>query len=248
MLVTPLCKPRSFNASTDSSQAARDQKRIPKDATLNMPHTHHLIQFLIICILATLWSTSFTAAERTPQEAAVAARQLVRRTGIGELSTVMAPGSRGGTDGYPFSSVEYYADTCPSTGQPIIALVSWGIHARNLRVDPNVTVSVRDLSWYERPYPSRGVMDRWRVMLMGKLRKVVGGEEVTRARTCFQSQHPDASKWDEAHNFEFWTMTVETVRWIGGFGDEHYVGWLRTEEYLNASPSSTSEVGAAAGV
>jgi hypothetical protein len=73
-------------------------------------------------------------------------------------------------DGFPFSSLEYISDDCPSSGHPYVFLVSWGTHAQNVKNNPNVSVSYRDTQWYHSPNDSnRGPMDHARLILLGKL-------------------------------------------------------------------------------
>jgi hypothetical protein len=87
--------------------------------------------------------------------------------------------------GFPFASPEYLADTCPSTGEPLIMLVSWGTHARNVALDSRASFTVRDISWEhggnssallfrenetrKEFHKDRGTMDHARLTLVGRL-------------------------------------------------------------------------------
>ena len=33
-------------------------------------------------------------------------------------------------------------------------------------------------------------------------------------------------------DFRFYTLDVESIYWVGGFGDTHYIGWVRKEYYV----------------
>lgn len=70
--------------------------------------------------------------------------------------------------------MEYIADDCPSSGNPLLMLVSWGTHARNAKANPNVTLTMRDATWYHAPRDEkdRGAMDHARITLAGQLRVV----------------------------------------------------------------------------
>lgn len=63
---------------------------------------------------------------------------------------------------------------------------------------------------------------------------------------CFHAAHPETKDW-VAHEFAIYTFErVDKVRWVGGFGDEHYVGWLDVVGYLgDAGENGTEETGMA---
>lgn len=60
-----------------------------------------------------------------------------------------------------------------------------------------------------------------------------------KALRCYLQHHPDASHWapnaTESPHIPFWaTLNVDKVYWVGGFGDEHYIGWFTGEEWNTA--------------
>ena len=88
-------------------------------------------------------------------------------------------------------SPEYLADTCPSSGEPLLMLVSWGTHSQNVEIDSRVSFTVRDVSWMngtERckdwrrkrvdsvTKNDRGTMDHARLTLVGHLVRVTQDE------------------------------------------------------------------------
>lgn len=57
-------------------------------------------------------------------------------------------------------------------------------------------------------------------------------------RKCFTARHPDARWWvpgNPIHESEWLTLEVETVYWVGGFGDREYIGYIPVELYKNAT-------------
>ncbi len=60
-----------------------------------------------------------------------------------------------------------------------------------------------------------------------------------RASQCYLEQHSDASHWapnsTESPHVPFWaTFHVDKAYWVGGFGDEHYIGWFTSDEWSTA--------------
>ncbi|PWN51150.1 hypothetical protein IE53DRAFT_386508 [Violaceomyces palustris] len=89
-----------------------------------------------------------------------------------------------------------------------------------------------------RPSWRKGMPSKGRVTLMGHFEEL---EEQAwqSAEKCFFSHHPDARHWgrpgpDSPHT-PFWTrFVIDKVYWIGGFGDEHFIGWLSLERWVEA--------------
>ncbi|KNC96756.1 uncharacterized protein SPPG_07963 [Spizellomyces punctatus DAOM BR117] len=181
-----------------------------------------------------------SADEHNPKQAAPLARQLVSLSKIGELATVMAPGVRAGRKHYPFSTPEYVSDECPSSGSPLLYLVTWGTHARNVRASPHASVSFRHPNFTLTPPDSRGELDEARVSLLGDLVRVEGDDEIKKAQECFFARHPDAKEFP--HHSAFYRLEVQDVRWIGGFGDRHFNGWIPADLYLDNPQGSALQM------
>ncbi|KAI9104754.1 pyridoxamine 5'-phosphate oxidase-domain-containing protein [Phlyctochytrium arcticum] len=177
--------------------------------------------------------------EHTPSQAAPLARELVATVTLGEVATTVGKGVKEGIEGFPFSTPEYIADDCPSSGQPLLYFVTWGTHARNVRLDPRASVSIRHPNFTLTPPESRGRLDEARVSLVGELEQITDAEEAAAARECFTKAHPDTPH-TFPHRSAFYRLNVHAVRWIGGFGDRHYNGWVPAETYLNAKAGGVS--------
>lgn len=59
--------------------------------------------------------------------------------------------------------------------------------------------------------------------------------ERSRLASCYTSYHPDAAAWlpdadDSPHKSTWATFDVEGVYYVGGFGDEHYIGEIPVEK------------------
>jgi heme iron utilization protein len=157
--------------------------------------------------------------------AAKIARMLLHRSNVyGELGTI-EHSSNNQIEGFPYVSVQAISDHCPSDGKPFLMLVSWGSHATNLAHNSNASIFIRDSSWYK---TDRGKLDLPRFTIFGQMKKVDYRPEL---KECFEHHHRD-SGWKDGHDFQFYEMDPVQVNFIGGFGDEHYVGWLDMNEYL----------------
>lgn len=73
-----------------------------------------------------------------------------------------------------------------------------------------------------------------------------------KAAACFGAQHPDARWWMPGsggfHDFKWYSLEVEQVYYVGGFGGAHYIGWIDKQTYLDASARREEELQLARGV
>ena len=157
--------------------------------------------------------------------------------------------------GYPFSTPEYITDSCPPSGEPLVYLVVWGVsqlsqahnyyhikhsdsphqtHARNLNILPHASLSIRSSNFTTPPPTSRSPLDEPRVTLVGSLSRITNDTQIDNAKKCFEGKHKEGFDIFP-HRAAFWKMNVQKVRWIGGFGDRHYNGWITRDLYLGAS-------------
>lgn len=94
----------------------------------------------------------------------------------------------------------------------------------------------------DRPSWRRGMPSKGRITLFGHfdvLNVTHHPEVADKALKCYLERHPDASHWapnaTESPHVPFWaTFNVHKVYWIGGFGDEHFIGWFSSEEWNTA--------------
>jgi len=60
-------------------------------------------------------------------------------------------------------------------------------------------------------------------------------------KACYLAQHPDARWWlpgdDDAAHLAYWArFDPHSVYFVGGFGDEHYIGYIPLATYQSAEP------------
>lgn len=129
--------------------------------------------------------------------------------------------------GYPFGSVLPFL--LDHAGRPLLLVSALAEHTRNIAADARVSLLVHE--------PGPDVQARSRVTLLGEARRV----EVDAAeRARYLRYFPEA----ESHlalDFSFHRIEPRVVRFIGGFGDIH---WVSREAYLAGDGLAAIEAGA----
>lgn len=153
------------------------------------------------------------------------ARRFVRSYHNGSLCTLSKK-----LEGYPFASVSPFV--LDAAGNPVILISNLAEHTKNIDADPRVSLLV---------YPcADDAQAVGRVTLTGRAARLPDkngfGERYLRYL-------PQAHDYFAAHDFYFYRIQVENIRYIGGFGKIH---WVRTEHY--APPPTAALVEAEAGI
>jgi len=153
--------------------------------------------------------------------AAREARELAQRNDTAVLSTISKK-----LMGYPFGSVSPFM--LSAEGQVIFYVSDIAQHARNLSVDNRLSITVFDAA-------EKGDQNtHGRLTLTGNARFLV---DESLEELYFQ-RFPDALSYRNAHDFKFWQMDVEHIRYIGGFGK---IFWINPGEWLLPQPEWDSE-------
>lgn len=127
------------------------------------------------------------------------ARALVRKRGVGSLSTSMVE------DGAPYGSMVTYA--CDHLGQPVFLFSNLSDHTQNIKADARASLLVEDAS--TRRNPQTGP----RLTLLG----TITPDKSAATRSRFLARHPDAALYADFGDFGFYKMTVERAHYVGGF-------------------------------
>lgn len=147
-------------------------------------------------------------------EAARQARALLWRCQHGVLCTLSNK-----VEGWPFGSIVPYA--IDATGRPAILIANIAEHHRNITNDPRVSLFVHDQASAQAK-PGEDVQAFGRVTVMAKARRT-SEAELDDVAPRYMFRVPAARTYDRAHAFEFFTLEIERVRYIGGFGK---IFWL----------------------
>jgi heme iron utilization protein len=115
--------------------------------------------------------------------------------------------------GFPYPTALPFAPT--GRHVPMILVSHLAEHTRNLQADKRAGFLVA--------HPAgNSILDGQRLTLLGSFSPVAADEMDALARRYLR-YHPDAARYLELGDFTFWTMTLERMRYIGGFGA---MGWL----------------------
>jgi hypothetical protein len=157
---------------------------------------------------------SAVAAQRIPEATlkipAHAPLDLLHRIATGTLATHSRQ-----PQGFPYPSILPFAPS--ARHQPTILVSRLAEHTRNLEDDPRAGFLIADA-------PDGDVLNAQRVTLLGKFERIEPTPPFVRR---YLRYHPDAERYLALGDFSFWTLSVERIRYIGGFGT---MGWLNGDE------------------
>jgi putative heme iron utilization protein len=166
---------------------------------------------------------TFTDADVSAPTHAERARTLAARHTTGSLATVAIEPA-----GYPYASFVTFA---LAEGEPVFLISRLAEHTRNLLADARASLLVHDSD-------SKDPLANARVTLVGRAVQLVRGaggatDDGGRARDAFLATHPQAAYYADYADFDFWRLTIEAVRYIGGYGR---MSWVGAEEFRQAEP------------
>jgi heme iron utilization protein len=143
---------------------------------------------------------------------ALEARQFLRSTHSGILSTFSAK-----FEGYPFGSVALFV--LDHDCQPIVLISTIAEHTKNIAGNPKVSLLVFA--------GADDLQANARLTLLGKAVKIDKNDANLRAR--YLRYIPQAASYFDMHDFSFYRIEIQKVRYIGGFGK---MSWIGGEEFL----------------
>ena len=146
---------------------------------------------------------------------------------VGTLSTVSRK-----QPGFPFGSVMPYA--LDPQGRPVFLISSMAMHTQNLQADPRSSLLISDFQ------PNEDPLGASRVTLIGNTQKL-GDAERAQARELYLARHSNSKYWVDFEDFHFYRMEVVDLYYVGGFG---VMGWVETNQYIEASPDPLADTAA----
>jgi len=147
------------------------------------------------------------------------ARALLRRTDAGVLSTLSLA-----EPGWPFGSLAPFALT--HEGRPILLVSSLAEHTRNLAADPRCCLTVYDPLRDDKQAAGRA-------SLLGRAQPLADPERAAAAER-YLALFPEQRELLAMRDFAFWSIEPARMRWIGGFGEIH---WIEPDAWLLATPA-----------
>ncbi len=145
------------------------------------------------------------------------ARTLAARTPDATLATL-------GETGHPYASVVL---TTLFEHTPVLLVSGLATHTQNLRRDPRCSLLLREAT-------PNNPLAVGRLSMLG----TAAPSDDPGARAAFLARHPDAAGYADFGDFAFWRITVERIRYIGGFGR---MSWVEGDAWRSATADPLDE-------
>ena len=145
--------------------------------------------------------------------------KLLRESNIGILSTNSAK-----FENYPFGSLVSYST---SRSRSIYLYISTlAQHTKNIKNSNKVCLTIANVN------NSGDKQDSPRLSLLGKV-DLVEGDEIKYCEQSYYSLIPNSINYKKMHDFSFYKISIDSIRWIGGFGE---ISWLKKDNWLELIP------------
>ncbi|WP_153098886.1 HugZ family protein [Paraburkholderia hayleyella] len=128
--------------------------------------------------------------------------------------------------GFPYPSVLPFV--LDHRHRPTILVSQLAEHTRNLQSDPHAGFLVVHA-------PQGDVLNAERVTLLGLFEKLETPPGLVQR---YLRYHPEGQRYLDLGDFTFWTMALERMRYIGGFGT---MGWVKGDELDPLEPLAYDE-------
>jgi putative heme iron utilization protein len=156
-----------------------------------------------------------------PQTTAHAARQLLRAHRYGALSTLSKK-----FNGHPFGSITPYL--VDHDGSLLILISALAEHTRNILHDPRVSLITHNQA-------DQHIQTQGRITIVGTAALEEEREAVGKR---YLRYFPEAQTYYDMADFQFFRIVPQALRYIGGFGDIH---WIKAENYRTPANSLAAE-------
>lgn len=145
------------------------------------------------------------------KEAIANAAALINSKQDGILSTLSVK-----LDGFPFGSVVPYC--LDDAGWPVILISTIAEHTKNIKADNRSSLTI--------VMDGEDVQANGRICLVGHMMELLPEEKEVMER--YYGRFPNARSYDATHDFSFYRLAPISIRYIGGFGQIH---WLKPDEF-----------------
>jgi putative heme iron utilization protein len=143
------------------------------------------------------------------------ARQLLRSHRYGALCTLSKK-----FDGHPFGSITPYL--VDHDGSLLILISTLAEHTRNIQTDSRVSLITHNQE-------STHIQTQGRVTVLGSATLETARDSVGKR---YLRYFPEAQAYFAMHDFSFYRIVPQAIRFIGGFGN---IQWVKAAEYIVAS-------------
>jgi hypothetical protein len=136
---------------------------------------------------------------------ALDARRLLRKNRFGMLATLSKK-----FGGHPFGSITPYI--LDHDARPVILISTLAEHTKNIENDSRVSLLVTEAG--------DNVQAEARITVLGNCARMQDQEQV---KTRYLRYFPNASGYFDTHDFFFYRIEPSKIRYIGGFGEIHWI-------------------------
>lgn len=188
---------------------------------------------LIFLFLILSFSNIF--CQESLKEAAEHSRWIINNSVIGFVSTFSIKNTN-----YPFVSMEDFCDSYNSSGIPFFLLPTVSTTSKNILNNPNASISIAlvncSINNYDGiPYDalacSRMILSGYFSIYDKNPTSNTNDLELLKYFKC----HPAAPYLiDIEHSWLFYKFNIQSIYFIGGFGNIHYIGNIDTKIYFDA--------------
>lgn len=140
------------------------------------------------------------------------ARQMLRAHRYGALCTLSKK-----FDGHPFGSITPYL--VDHDGSLLILISTLAEHTKNIQHDPRVSLITHN---QENPQ----IQTQGRITVVGTAQIIMDKDKAGRR---YLRYFPEAQSYFDMHDFSFYRIMPQSLRYIGGFGKIH---WVEADSYL----------------
>ena len=150
-------------------------------------------------------------------------RTLVASSTTASLSTLTE-------SGYPYGSIVSYIPN--DDGDPVILVSDLAEHTINARTDSKASMLIAESADGGDP------LGKSRLTLVGRLSIIKNPDNI---RERYLQRHEHASFYVDYDDFNFWKLSVEEIRFVGGFG---HMSWVTSHDYKDAEVDPLFETAA----
>ena len=129
--------------------------------------------------------------------------------------------------GYPFGSlVQYCFD---NNGEILLLLSQIAQHTKNIQRDNKSSLTIIENN-------TNDIQNAARATILGNVTKCNDTDD---AYNIYYKLFPNSQNYHQTHDFNLYRLSIERVRYIGGFGDIH---WISRDNFIQKQIFSDTEI------
>ena len=143
-------------------------------------------------------------------------KNMMDRHNVGMVATIYVDKNK------PYNSIMPFA--LDKKNRPFVFISELAVHTQNIEKNPNISLMVFE------PDKNGNVFNGARAIFDGKFKKTTDKNEIAELKKIYLKKHPDAEIFIEFEDFSFYVLEIDSIYYIGGFGD---IGHINVQKYMN---------------